>query len=148
MMDVGYLLHAFRNIRCSVVADARGQPGVNVIGHLIHALHDDTLAFPLWNFQELLPDLLFKDVIFEKTATHNKPCDRLFCGGTGHVGDVTAAGAMRRPAADVMVISARSRRSGRRLTQWCSPQPWGSREHGNSKEDAVVRGNAKSGTQP
>ena len=52
-MDAGYLLHLLRNYRCSVVADARGQPGVNVIGHPLHALHDDSLPFPLWNFEEL-----------------------------------------------------------------------------------------------
>ena len=33
---------------------------MNVIGRLLHALHDDRLAFPLRNLQELLPDLLFK----------------------------------------------------------------------------------------
>jgi hypothetical protein len=72
------MFQALRKLRCSVVADARGQPGVNVIGHPLHALHDDTLALPLWNFEELYSDLLFEDVFFEKTVTHSKPCDRLF----------------------------------------------------------------------
>ena len=94
-MDVGCLLQALLNIIVSMVADATGQPGVNVIGHLLHALDDDTLAFPLWNLQELLPDLLFKNFIVEKLVTQRKPCDRLGSGCTGHVGDVTAAGAKR-----------------------------------------------------
>ena len=76
-MDVGYLLHSLRNLRCSVVADARGQPGVNVIGHPLHALHDDRLPFPLWNFEELYSDLLFQDVLFEESVAHRKSRDRL-----------------------------------------------------------------------
>jgi hypothetical protein len=51
-MDAGYILQALRKLRCSVVADARGQPGVNVIGHPLHALHDDIFSFPHWNFEE------------------------------------------------------------------------------------------------
>jgi hypothetical protein len=51
-MDAGYILQALRKLRCSVVADARGQPGVNVIGHPVHALHDDIFSFPHWNFEE------------------------------------------------------------------------------------------------
>ncbi len=65
-MDGSFQLQALRNLRCRILADARGQLGVNVIGCLLHALHDDGLAFPLWNLEELLPDLLFKNVIVEK----------------------------------------------------------------------------------
>ena len=94
-MDVGFLLQAPLNIIGSAVADASRQPGVNVIGHLLHALDDDTLPFPLWNLEELMPELLLKDVIVESLVTQSKPCDRLLCGCTGHVGDLTAAGARR-----------------------------------------------------
>jgi hypothetical protein len=46
-----------------------------VVRHSFHALYDDTLAFPLWNLQELLPDLLFIDVLLEKVVADCKACD-------------------------------------------------------------------------
>ena len=94
-MDAGFLLQAPLNIIGFVVADANRQPGVNVIGHILHALDDNTLPFPLCNLHELRLELLLKDVIAEPLVTQSEPCDRLLLCCTGHIGDLTAAGARR-----------------------------------------------------